>query len=403
MLQRTAKKQGDTVSTTETTRPTTQQKDPAEVDFAEVYGDNLAKVWRFVRARIPDHAEAHDVTSDVFVRAWRAWDRFDPSRGPVEPWLFTIASRTVTDWWRRRRPEPVDARFAGELDDASHGPEALVLRDEMLRQLTQAMAQLTDREREGLALRFAARLSSEHVARVLGTSPSAAKQMLHRAIHKLRSGGLEARRPDAAEALDLESVIDDVLDRGHVAMRRSELHELLVHMTALHDVPVPGDLPGRVAECVACEASGDGEPPARASGPTENRRFRSVAAVGGGLAGFVAWVPVCLACVLPGARTLLLATGLAGASFWVHVAGTVLTPVIAWLVWRGSRRHGNPLGYRIAVAGAAVMVVHQLRHDALTDYLGIVLISLGTIVHTVHLQRWRRREKAAFRAAVSAT
>lgn len=78
-------------------------------DSADVYAGNLEKVWRFVRARIRDDHDAHDVTADVFVRAWRSWDRYDPTRGPVEPWLFTIGWRTITDRLRKGTPErPAD-------------------------------------------------------------------------------------------------------------------------------------------------------------------------------------------------------------------------------------------------------------------------------------------------------
>lgn len=160
---------------TASTTPSTTVSAP---DFADVYAEHLDRVWRFVRARVPDHHEAHDVTSDVFVRAWRSWDRFDPARGAVEPWLFTIAHRTVTDWYRRRRSEPVGPDQL-EGADAAAGPEGEALRDELLVQLGRALETLQPRERDALALRFAARLTSAHIARVLGTTEGAAKMMVH--------------------------------------------------------------------------------------------------------------------------------------------------------------------------------------------------------------------------------
>lgn len=421
------------MSTTEITNDVTgPDRDEPRVtgpDFADVYSQHLASVWRFVRARVPDHNEAHDVTSDVFVRAWRAWDRFDPGRGPVEPWLFTIAARTVTDWWRKRRPEPVDPSIVVERDrDTADGPEAAALGEELLVALAHALDGLSDREREGLALRFAARLSSEHVARVLGTSPDAAKQMLHRAIVKLRDQALDDRqRHRTGPVADLEGVIDDVLARGHVTMNDSELHGLLVHLAVAYDAPVPVDLSARVSDCVACEARG--------TTGADERDVTGRARMGGRgrgaltLSGLLAFAPVCLACVVPPAATLLAAVGLGSWAVHAHELSLLAAPVIAWLVFRGYRRHGQPAGFRLALAGAVALLVHSTFHvgwyvvgdpNAITnpvlrvitnpgplfsiaDVAGTALIVAGAAVNLVHMRRWRRLEMRRFHRHLAIT
>lgn len=401
-----------TTMATSTDRTTTTRDGATPPDFSDVYAAQLAPVWRFVRARIPDHAEAHDVTSDVFVRAWRAWGRFDPTRGPVEPWLFTIAARAVADWHRARRPEPVDATDAATATtDGAGDPEPAALKAELLAALGDALADLSDREREGLALRFAARLSSTHVAEVLGTSPEAAKQMLHRAIGKLRDRTLGAAPRRSTTVADLEAVVDDVLARGHATLATSELHGLLVHMAALHEPAVPEDLSPRVAECISCEVETDTT--------TETPSRRGV--VGGGIAGLLLYGPACLACGIPWAGALLGLLGLGSAGLVVHEATLVTAPIVAWLAWRGYRRHGRPLGYRLALAGALVLLFHTGLHVGLrvaesvhpatmgstmrflfdtarsswfglTDVVGGMLVVVGALVHLVHLRAWRANE-----------
>jgi ABC-type amino acid transport system permease subunit len=74
-------------------------------DFEEVYAEQLGPVWRFVRARIPHHGDAEDVTSEVFTRAARGWDSYDARRGSVGAWVLGIARHVVADWWRGRPPE----------------------------------------------------------------------------------------------------------------------------------------------------------------------------------------------------------------------------------------------------------------------------------------------------------
>lgn len=389
------------------------------VDFADVYTDNLDKVWRFVRARVPDHHEAHDVTSDVFVRAWRSWDRFDPGRGAVEPWLFTIAHRAVTDWWRGRRPEPMEVDPAAVCDEAT--PERDLLRAELLAQLARALEGLSQRERDGLALRFAARLSMANVAAVLGTSVGAAKMLIHRAIRQLED---ETRAPTAADQqpADLEAVIDEVLERGHDTIAQSELHGLLVHLAAVHDDPVPDGLAEHVARCVQCavedDLDGDEGPRERESGGHGGGRGR----LSGALASLMAFAGICLVCTVPALQTLLFALGVGVAGYYLHIGGLVAVPVVLWLVWRGTRRHGTDRGYRWARWGAIVLAVHAMLHVVMetvpatavpawveisgmvgfvaTDWLGTALLLTGAVLNLVDLQRWRRAEGARLQAVL---
>jgi RNA polymerase sigma-70 factor (ECF subfamily) len=69
----------------------------------ERYGSSIR---RFAGRVTGDPDDADDALHDAFLAAWRARDRFDPSRDPL-PWLLTIARRkAVTIVARRSRPVP---------------------------------------------------------------------------------------------------------------------------------------------------------------------------------------------------------------------------------------------------------------------------------------------------------
>jgi RNA polymerase sigma factor (sigma-70 family) len=171
---------------------------PADVhaSFEAVYRAHLPEVWRYVRARVPDDGGAQDVTSDAFLRALRSWERYDPGRGSVGAWLCGIARHAVADWWRGRRPEHLVgdlgsvAAFEAAASDAAgsdaDAPEAVALRSEGADEVRHHLGRLTEREREVVALRFGAGLSSPEVGAVLGISPTAARMAVHRAVTKLR-------------------------------------------------------------------------------------------------------------------------------------------------------------------------------------------------------------------------
>jgi len=59
-------------------------------------------VFRVAFAILRDQDDAAEATQDVFVRAFEAWERYDPRR-PLRPWLHAIASRIALDQLRRKR------------------------------------------------------------------------------------------------------------------------------------------------------------------------------------------------------------------------------------------------------------------------------------------------------------
>lgn len=133
---------------------------------------------------------AEDVTSAVFTRALGSWGRYDPARGSPEAWLYTIASRTVTDWWRRNRrggePRETPVDDFGPLAAPGPDPEAEALRSERDAELHRALAELGERERDAIALRFAGGLKAREVGEVLGCSEGAAKMLVYRGVRRLR-------------------------------------------------------------------------------------------------------------------------------------------------------------------------------------------------------------------------
>jgi len=156
-------------------------------DFEEIYAVHLEHVWRFVRARVPGQADAEDLTSESFVRALGAWRGYDSRRGSVRAWLLGIARHVVADWWRRRAAE-------GRLEDASDAvvnggpePEAEALAALTMQEVRGHLADLTDRERDAVALRFGAGLKAAEVGAALGVSETAARMLVYRAVSRLRS------------------------------------------------------------------------------------------------------------------------------------------------------------------------------------------------------------------------
>jgi RNA polymerase sigma-70 factor (ECF subfamily) len=152
--------------------------------FAELYERTFPRVYAYVASLLRDRAAAEDVTAQAFERAYRKRRSYRAGRGTMEAWLFGIARNAALDELRRRKRR---AGLEGEHEDTTApNPDdhaELALRRETVRA---ALASLDGRERDLIALKFAAGLSNAEIGRILGMSESAAGTRLHRTITKLR-------------------------------------------------------------------------------------------------------------------------------------------------------------------------------------------------------------------------
>ena len=146
--------------------------------FAELYEQNFERVYAFAVRRVRDRAEAEDVVSEVFYKALKGIDGYEERGVPFVAWLYTIARNVVCDRARQAgREEPLDDR-----DEPSTSDD--VERRALLFRLVDT---LPTAQRDVLVARFAEQRSIADVARQLGRSEGAVKQLQLRAIEALRT------------------------------------------------------------------------------------------------------------------------------------------------------------------------------------------------------------------------
>jgi RNA polymerase sigma-70 factor, ECF subfamily len=96
-----------------------------------------AELYGFACRALGDEALADDAVQEVFVRAWRAGDRFDPEIGTLRSWLFAILRNVIVDLARSRKARPVtDAAAEGTVEDQIDGVLRSWLVEEALQRLT---------------------------------------------------------------------------------------------------------------------------------------------------------------------------------------------------------------------------------------------------------------------------
>lgn len=158
--------------------------------FAQLYDRYLDQIYGYVRRRVNSREVAEDLTGDVFLRAWRSFDRFQWQGVDLGAWLTTIARNRVHDHFKsakfrleRSTDEVGDRDPAPGLDDPDRVAEAR----ELARSLAAALEELKDEHREVVELRFVHDLSVSETAAVLGRSVGATKALQYRALRALSS------------------------------------------------------------------------------------------------------------------------------------------------------------------------------------------------------------------------
>jgi RNA polymerase sigma-70 factor, ECF subfamily len=137
----------------------------------------IRRVYAYVAYRIGDGPDAEDITSETFERALRYKGSYDRSKGEPAAWLIGIARRCLADAAPpQSAPEPVDESAAPD-----NVEEESVRRID----LRAALAKLSQRDRELLALHYGADLTAGQIGELLELTTNAVEVALHRARERL--------------------------------------------------------------------------------------------------------------------------------------------------------------------------------------------------------------------------
>jgi RNA polymerase sigma-70 factor (ECF subfamily) len=132
--------------------------------------------------------DPEDLTSEVFLGAFRNLDSFEGDLDAFRSWIFTIAHRRMIDERRRELRRPRTTQLDPERHDvaADMDPAGAVLGELEHSHLGPLLADLRPLERDALLLRVVAGLDVEQAAAVLEVTPGHLRVLQHRALSALR-------------------------------------------------------------------------------------------------------------------------------------------------------------------------------------------------------------------------
>ncbi|WP_092623445.1 sigma-70 family RNA polymerase sigma factor [Jiangella sp. DSM 45060] len=199
--------------------------------------------------------DAEDLVQETYLRAWRAYDRFE-DRSSLRTWLYRIATNACLTALesRGRRPMPTglggpstepggdlversEVPWLEPLPDVAIGaggsdgadPASVVTSRESVRlALVAALQHLPPRQRAVLVLRDVLRWKAAEVADLIGTSTAAVNSMLQRAHAQLDK--VAPSEDDAVEPLPPER--EELLERYVTAFESYDIDALVRLLTA---------------------------------------------------------------------------------------------------------------------------------------------------------------------------
>ncbi|QMU77219.1 RNA polymerase sigma factor [Streptacidiphilus sp. PB12-B1b] len=157
--------------------------------FGRIFDRHAKSVYNHAFRRTANWSEAEDLTSTVFMHAWRRRSETVLHRDSALPWLLGISDHLLSNTRRRLRraeallhrliahDEPVGDhadRVAGRVDD-----------ERRMSELHRALARLPRHEREVVELCVWSGLDQQAAAVALGVAVGTVKSRLHRARRRL--------------------------------------------------------------------------------------------------------------------------------------------------------------------------------------------------------------------------
>lgn len=153
------------------------------MNLAKAFKNWGKELYAYVFLRINNRQAAEDIVQEVFMKAWRSRETFDPKVSSLKTWLFVIARNALNDAYKEKANSvaedlnenlEVTAESFLELDDKI-----------LVEKVFESLQELAVKERELIILRYKLDYKLKDIAQIMGISLSDAKVSLHRGMKKL--------------------------------------------------------------------------------------------------------------------------------------------------------------------------------------------------------------------------
>ena len=139
---------------------------PTTLSREQFYNEYRDTVLAYISARVSSYEDAQDLCQEVFIKFFRALERFDGSRASVSTLMYKIAHDIVVDHHRTFHTHT----SLDEIEESVPSTEDIYVENEKYILLRDSLKELPEQQRDILIMRFYAGLSLSEIAERTGLS-----------------------------------------------------------------------------------------------------------------------------------------------------------------------------------------------------------------------------------------
>ncbi len=154
--------------------------------FATLFDAFAPRVKSFMIRKGATPELAEDLVQETMIKVWTKAGMYDPAKGTVLAWVFTIARNLRIDRIRKESSRPLAE--LGDYDAPSDAPgsEEILVRSDEARYVARALAGIAPEQKEILMLSFVDDVPQSEIARRLNLPLGTVKSRMRLAYHHLR-------------------------------------------------------------------------------------------------------------------------------------------------------------------------------------------------------------------------
>ena len=152
----------------------------------KIYRAYKEKVFRYVRGKVANAADAEDVTSEIFLKVQTSLDAYDEEKATLSTWIYTITHNAVCNYFRDESKRALTLDENALYSDRDDGVMAEIENEILKENLSISLTSLTEREQDVIVLYYYHEIPLRDIAIKMGITYTNAKFIKHQAISKLR-------------------------------------------------------------------------------------------------------------------------------------------------------------------------------------------------------------------------
>lgn len=152
----------------------------------QIFDTYYDKVYAFLYIRVRNTALAEDLASQTFLKVSEKYNMYNPVKGALSTWIFTIALNQLRSHFRSFQGKEDIGLSDMENLHVDDNVEDRIVENETKASLLEILNDLDERQHSIVTLKYYGNLSNKEISKILNISETNVSTILNRTIKKLK-------------------------------------------------------------------------------------------------------------------------------------------------------------------------------------------------------------------------